>query len=336
VTGTGAGPGWPGELTAVFERSLVAQYASLTSSGRPVMTPVCPYVGDDRRTLDVSTGLTYPAKADRARGNPKVALLYADPVGQGMDDLPVVLVQGHGAVRDADLQANTDRYLRLSASKYPETVRGVPKAVLARMAYYYARIWIEVTPLRVRWWPSRRLESAGAEWRAPTGTVRPASDPPPAGVSPPPWRKPPADWRPAAEHALNRMVLCDLAVVGADGFPVCLPVEPGALDDATVVLRLGPGAPELTSGPACLSFHSHGETFTGQENRAFTGQLLAQPGGYRFVIERALGDWSAAGNRIQVAVGFAAKWPKLTRRLRAEAARRGQPVPRVRFRPPLQ
>ncbi len=74
-------PSWPAELGEVFERELTCEYASLTRSGSPVTLPSTPYVGNG--TLDVSTGLTYPAKAERARRNPKVALLFADPIGAG-------------------------------------------------------------------------------------------------------------------------------------------------------------------------------------------------------------------------------------------------------------
>jgi hypothetical protein len=323
-------PGWPSQLNEVFERSVTAQYTSLTRSGRPVTVPVAPYVGE-RRTLDVSTGLTYPAKADRARGNPKVCLLYADPVGDGMSGQPVVLVQGHGAVRDADLQANTDRYVRVSAVKYPETVKGVPKIMLGRMGYYYARIWIEVTPLRISWWPDRQLDSPPQEWVAPPGTVRPCSDPPPTGASPPPWLQPPADWRPVVRDGLGRLTLSDLSCVDADGYPVCVPVAVGGLEDDSLPVQAGSGAAELVPGPACLSLHTHGEVFAAQENRALVGRLLCEPSGYRFVIERALGNWSAAGNKAQVAMAFAGKGPKLAPRLKAEAARRGQAVPKVRL-----
>ncbi|WP_405088511.1 pyridoxamine 5'-phosphate oxidase family protein [Microbispora sp. NBC_01389] len=103
---------WPREAAELFGRAVVCEYASLTRDGRPVTWPVTPYVGRDG-TLDVSTGLTYPDKAERARRNPRVALLYSDRCsdaeGSGAGRAPVVLVQGRATVRDADLQAGTDR-----------------------------------------------------------------------------------------------------------------------------------------------------------------------------------------------------------------------------------
>src|SRR5262249_58700154 len=100
--------------------------------------------------------------------NPRVALLFADAIGAGSGDAPVVLVQGHAAVRDADLQANTDRYARVSVAKLPASVEGQPKALLKRMVFYYARIWIEVTPLRISSWADRTMSEPAQAWqRAP-------------------------------------------------------------------------------------------------------------------------------------------------------------------------
>src|ERR687886_732155 len=97
------GAGWPEALVPLFERAITVEYTSLTAAGRPITVPITPYLEADGTTLDVSTGLTYPAKAERARRNPKVSLLFADPVGSRLVDPPVVLVQGLATVRDADL-----------------------------------------------------------------------------------------------------------------------------------------------------------------------------------------------------------------------------------------
>jgi Pyridoxamine 5'-phosphate oxidase len=320
---------WPAELLSVFERALTAEYASLTRAGRPVTVPATPYLGTG--TIDVSTGLTYPAKAERARRNPKVALLFADPIGAGDSGAPVVLVQGSAAVRDADLQANTDRYVRSTMMKLPAATKGQPKFVLRRLTFYYARIWVEITPVRIRWWPGRDLGEAAREWLLPEDRPLPVSDPAPPGSQPPAWLDPPQGWREVATRALDALPLADLTVVDADGYPSCVPVTPGRLVRDEVALGLGSGAPELSDGPACLTVHGHDEDFTGQENHTLVGVLVAGADGPRLRIERALADWSLSGNRARVAIGFLAKGRRLAPRLKAEAARRGQPVPRVRM-----
>ncbi len=327
---TGSTASWPAELGQVFERALTCEYASLTRAGGPVTVPSTPYVGDG--TLDVSTGLSYPAKAERARRNPKVALLFADPIGAGRSDLPVVLVQGHAAVRDADLQGNTDRYARVAMAKLPEATKGQPKFLLERMRFYYARIWIEIVPQRISWWDGRELANPPQTWQADPGTALPESDPAPRGRAPAPWLTPPSDWRPIAARALGELPFADLTYVDVDGYPVCLPVEAGALAGEDVPLKIGAGAPELRAGRACLTVHGHDERFTTQENHTLIGSLEpAGEGGPRLHVERALADWSLTGNRAQIAIGFMRKGRLLTPRLKGEAARRGQPVPDVRL-----
>ena len=124
-------------------------------------------MGEGGTTLDVSTGPTHPAKAERARGNPKVALLYSDPVGSGLEEAPVALVQGLATVRNADLQANTDRYVCLSLAKLRAVYEGQPRFVLRSLTcWYFARIWMEVTPMRILWWPLGRLGEPPRGWRA--------------------------------------------------------------------------------------------------------------------------------------------------------------------------
>lgn len=321
---------WPAEVREVCERSLTCEYSSLTRAGAPVTVPTTPYVGDGH--LDVSTGLAYPAKAERARRNPNVALLFADEIGMGGAGgaSPVVLVQGRAAVRDAELQANTDRYVRAAMAKLPEATKGQPKMLLRRMRFYYARIWVEIAPVRIRWWSGRDLAEAPGEWRIDSGAVLPESDPAPSGRQSPAWLAPPAEWREIAARALRELPMADLTVRDGDGYPLCLPVAAGLLQAGDEVpLTIGPGAPELPDGPACLTVHGHDEKFTTQENHTLVGSLHQGPAGPRLHVERALADWSLAGSRLKIAAGFIRKGRALSPRLSAEAARRGQPVPDV-------
>lgn len=193
----------PSEVWQVLDRSVTVEYTSLTRAGAPVMVPVTPYVSDDRTTLDVATGLTYPTKAERARRNPKVSLLYSDPLGSGLVQPPVVLVQGLATVRDTDLQANTDRYARLVMAKTPATFKGQPKFLLRTLDWYFARIWVHVTPLRVWWWDSETMTSEPGQWMAPPETVAPPSDPAPPGKQPGAWLEPPSDWRTTARDVIT-------------------------------------------------------------------------------------------------------------------------------------
>ena len=323
-------PELPEEVWSVLDRSVTVEYTSVTRAGAPIMVPVTPYVSDDRTTLDVSTGLTYPTKAERARRNPKVSLLYSDPVGTGLAQPPVVLVQGLATIRDGDLQANTDRYVRLAMAKMPAAYQGQPKFLLRSLTWYFARIWIQVTPIRVWWWGSKDRPGDPGQWEAPSSAGAPPSDPAPPGRPPAAWLEPPSDWRVIARTVLPRLDHRSLAWIGADGFPVSVPVIGLDQTEAGFRLQLGRCLPDPPAGAACLTVHTHPEEFTGQENRTFLGRIAEGSGEeYDFVVERALADWSIAGNMLARSIGFLRKGRQLRPRLAAEAARRGQPVPRV-------
>ena len=325
---------WPVEAQALFERAITVEYASLTKSGVPIMVPVTPYVSADASTLDVTTGLAYPAKADRARRNPKVTLLFADGVGSGLSKPPVVMVQGLASVRSADLQANTDRYVAASLTKLPAAYRGTPKALLRRLAPYFTRLWIEVTPVRMLSWKSRSLDEEPTEWLATPGTVAPPSDPAPQGRAPGPWLPPPQNWREQASRWVRGLELADVSWVGADGWPVNVPTVAIERTHSGFSVELGPFAPEPQSGPSTLTLHSHSADFSTQENHTFVGTLIQSDSGLTFEADRVLADVSLRGNKIRRTMDFLSKVRLLGTRLDEEAARYGQTAPTIKFQVP--
>jgi hypothetical protein len=322
---------WPADLAELCRRSLVAEYASLTRDGRPITWPLTPYLGEDTATIDVSTGLTYPAKAERARRDPRVAVLFSSRIAPGMSDPAVVLVQGLATVRDADLQANTDRYVREQLAKLPKNFAGIPRFLLRQTAWYFARIYVQVTPLRITSWPGGRLDREPEVWTAPEGTTAPPSDPPPTGPAlASGWSKPAGDWRPFADRA-ERLGAPVLTVAGDDGWP--LPVRCRSSErTADGFLVEPPAGVRIGAGPACLTAHWHNEAFDGQENVVVVGSAEpADDGRVHVRVDRALSDWSLPGGKLSQTVGFLTKGRPLAKRLKVEAARRGQPAPRVRI-----
>jgi hypothetical protein len=85
--------------------------------------------------------------------------------------------------------------------------------------------------------------------------------------------------------------------------------------------------------PACLTFHTHDAGFFFQQNCAFVGRVSeAKDGAIMFGVERVLGTWSLAGGKLATTFDLLfRKRRRLRPRLKAEAARRGQAVPKVRF-----
>lgn len=304
---------------STFQDAVACAYTSLTRDGRPIAWPVTPYPGTGG-TIDVSTGLAYPDKAERARRDPRVALFFEGD--------PVVLVQGRATVRDADLQANTDRYVRESFAKFPDALAGMPWFLLKRTAWYLARIYVEVTPERVTWWPDGDLTRAPQTWTCQPGTTAPASDPAPSGPRLPGRSRPPADWRPYAERA-RRLGRPGVSMV-ADGLPVTVPARSFTPTATGYDLRL-PAGVAAVPGPVCLTFHQHDPGMRWQENVVLLGTAAAR-GDDRLTVtvDRALPDWSLPGDPRKRVLSLLGHGRQLRHRVRAEAARRSQPVPEVR------
>ncbi len=317
---------WPEPVREVFERFLTADVATVTQKGTPVTLPLTPYVGTE--TLDVSTGVTYPAKAERVRRRPKVAMLFHDSYGSGLAEPPTVLVQGVGAVRDADLQTNTDRYVKESLAKLPGAWRGQPRLLVRAQPWYWARIYVEITPILILWWPKGDMSGSPQSWRARTGTALPRSDPAPDGRRPPPWQSEPAGWRERAEHSLANLGPPTLTVIGPEGYPLIGKTEEAALRGEGFRLALPGWIGEKAVRPAaCLTFGAvHGEDFRGQENACFIGEL--RPEG-AFVVERLLPDFSLPSRGLDRYRSFFGARSRLRHRLRTECARRDQAVPKV-------
>ncbi|MGW2222752.1 hypothetical protein ACWCSD_47815 [Nonomuraea sp. NPDC001684] len=236
-------------------------------------------------------------------------------------------MQGRAAVRDADLQAGTDRYVRESLAKTGAGFAGMPWFLVRRLGWYFARIWVEVTPERIVWWPEGDLSRTPEIWTAPADVAAPASDPAPTGPRLPSRSAPPADWRPFAGRAarLGEPVV----TVVTDGMPLAVPTRSAVRTEAGFDLRL-PAGVQAADGPVCLTFHRHGPAMEWQENVVLVGRATGAGDRLSVRVERALNDWSLAGSRRERSRSFLGQGRLLRKRLEAEAARRGQPVPRVR------
>ena len=95
----------PPEVQQVFNSFITTEFTTVDSRGRPICWPLTPYYEQGDPCIDVTTALGYPKKAEDARANPKVSLLFSDPTGSGMDAAPQVLVQGTADVDARDLEA---------------------------------------------------------------------------------------------------------------------------------------------------------------------------------------------------------------------------------------
>jgi hypothetical protein len=313
----------------------VCDYASVKRDGTPITVPLGAFPGENKRTIGISTGVAHPAKAERARANPKVALLYAEPKGLPMDNPPVVLVYGEATVRDSDLQANLDRMVRETMARVAMSQK-MPKFMIRWMGGYMTRIWIEIMPLKILWWPDADLDKAPQVWHAPEGTSAPRSDPRPKPRDTPrtPLVAPPSDWRKEAAFAIEHFQLPTLTVVGQDGYPVPFKVCRSVLEGEGIRVELPAGAPVEPAGRACMTFSTiqvrNGE-MVGNDSRNFLGDAIQDGDGLFFKVKRPLATMSAKMDSLSGILHFIAIVRESARRAKVEAARRDQPVPKVRL-----
>ena len=75
----------PQEIQSVFTNFVTTEFTTIDRVGQPITWPLTPYYHPGDPCIDVTTGLGYPKKADEARVNPKVGMLFSDPTGSGLE-----------------------------------------------------------------------------------------------------------------------------------------------------------------------------------------------------------------------------------------------------------
>jgi hypothetical protein len=314
----------PPEVQSVFERFITTELTTVDRSGQPITWPVTPYYTPGGPCVDVTTGLGYPKKANDARANPLVSLLFSDPTGSGLSDAPMVLVQGAAEVDDRDLEANRGRYARESAAKLPAISKMMPPERLQRfVSWYFTRIYIHVRPERVYLWPGGDVAAEPRLFDAHMEEVRSGHSEeqerfhaePEGGAS---------SWDARLEELGTKYPTAVLSIVCPDGFPFSVRI-PVAVDAAARWVRIE-GAPSgipLQPGLACLTAHVHNDEFTWQQNFQVRGDLAHAEDGWVLVPRRLVGGFEAPSSRLAMLRANAAKARRFRRTAKRELARRG-------------
>ena len=280
------------EVRDAFGSFVTCEYVTIGSHQQPIAWPVTPYYEDGAPCIDVTTGLGYPKKADDARRDPHVALLFSDPTGSGIDSGIKVLVQGMAEVDDRDLTANRERYWRESGEKLPATKEmHPPKLIRGLFDWYYTRIYVHVRPERVFVWSNGDLTAPPEILGARMDEVRAGHSQEPLEPHEPGIGGSVA-WDPRIEQLDRRYDSAVLAWVAPDGFPLAVRV-PVSLDrDAKrILLGASPAGLPLTSGRACVTAHAHSPDFTWQENFQVRGDLIEANGGWALVPRKLVGGF---------------------------------------------
>ncbi len=280
----------PQEVREAFERFITCELTTVDAKQQPIVWPVTPYYSSGAATLDTSTGLGYPKKANDARRNPQVAILFSDPTGSGIQTGIHVLVQGAAEVDDRDLEGNRERYRRESAVKLPRGRAVMPPRFLDGIAAWYVnRIYIKVRPERVFVWPDGDIAKQPAchgahveEVRSGHSEERLEAHEPPAGGS--------IAWDERVDQLGRRYGTAVLAWVAPDGFPLAVRV-PIAVDAGAdrISLGAGPAGLPMIEGRACLTAHGHDPDFKWRENFQVRGDLVRTAEGWALVPRKLVG-----------------------------------------------
>jgi len=280
----------PEDVQSVFARFVTTEYTTIDSAGHPITWPVTPYYSPSAGAIDVTTGIGYPKKARDAQANPRVALLFSDPTGCGLDSPPAVLVQGTAKVDDADLDANQERYASESSEKLPATQSMYPpKPLRGLFRWYLARIYVYVRPERIYVWPRGDFAAEPQLLDARVEEVRSGRSEEPE-VSPESPEGGSEAWDGRMDELGARYPTAVLALVAPDGFPfaVRVPIEVDRAAHRVRITAEPPGAP-LQAGLACLTAHAHHPEFRWQRNFQVRGDLVRERDGWALVPHRLIG-----------------------------------------------
>jgi len=258
--------------------------------------------------LAVTTALGMPRKAEHARRNPRVALLFSDATGAGIERPSMILVQGTAVVDDDDLDANRARYRGDTAAK-PTGPTEAPRA--RGHDWYFTRIYIQVQPERVYVW---RDGDVGMQ---PTLYGEHSAAP---GASPPAYRGTPRADRRIAEIG-SRYETAVLSAIGPEGFPVSIRL-PMTADrrGRSIAIDVAPAGVELRPGPVCVTAHDHDPELRWTRNFQVRGDLVADEHGWVVVPQRTIGGFELppTGSLVRAVANL----PKIRRFRRAAARQR--------------
>ena len=261
-------------VRSVVDGYRTAELATLGRSGAPIAWPATPLYRPESGTFLFTTAIGFPQKAYNVRRDPRVALLFSEPTGSGLEGMPQVLVQGTATCTDELVtspgghEGLEDWWLRIWSRQPNGQALGADPVTRRLMEWYYQRLLITVTPTRVHVRPA--LPSQASAARSDGGRARRGST---SGE---------------AAAVLSGYDSAVLAARDAGGHPWLLRVRPD-LDPGTGVLGLDvPDDEPVQPGPASLLVHRHDEQLWNMSSGVVAGDLVRRDEGWGLVPTRVV------------------------------------------------
>jgi hypothetical protein len=146
----------PHEIEAVFREFRSCELSTCSKDGTPVTWPVEPHYQPEKGRFLITTSIGLAQKAYNIRRNPHVSMFFSNPTASGLVDPPAILVQGDAKAPDeikTTFTGELAEFGRIAFSRQPAAKSYSSNLVMRYLFdWYYMRLLIYVTPLRILWW----------------------------------------------------------------------------------------------------------------------------------------------------------------------------------------
>lgn len=242
----------------VLDAYRTCEFATLAKDGTPLAWPTSPFRQQDGTVL-ITTSIGFAQKALNVRRDGRVALLFSDPTGSGLEDPGQVFIGGRARCSELTTSpAGLEEFWSMLFFRQPSS-RGYSLPVArSLMDWYYMRLLITVTPERV-------LERPAGSAARPA-LARPSGSPGLAEA----WRTARRSGLPGARE-LARYPSAVLAARDVDGGITLARCVPRPAEGGYLVAS-APGA-DPAEGPASLLVHRHDDKLSGASFALVRGRI---------------------------------------------------------------
>ncbi|NUM44018.1 MAG: pyridoxamine 5'-phosphate oxidase family protein [Anaerolineales bacterium] len=151
------------------------EFTTLAKDGTPITWPVYPMYLARRGQILIASPIGYPQKALHVRRNPRVSLLYSEPTGSGLTSPARVLIQGLAEAPDTihtSSDASDPEIFAEVLGQIKRVMKYQPNTTIYLanpftqwlMDWYFMRLTILVTPIRIRWWEGEDFSLRPHDW----------------------------------------------------------------------------------------------------------------------------------------------------------------------------
>lgn len=255
-------------VSPVIGQYRTCEFATVGRSGTPIAWPAVTSYRHGQCTFVITTSIGLPQKAYNVRRNPKVALLFSDPTGSGLNGMPEVLVQGVATCPDTVVTspAGLEDYWAQVFTRQPFGQLYGSSALGRRlMSWYYRRLVITVAVTGVHSRPG--LSTSDPLTRAITGRTR-------------------GDAFTASARQLPGYRSAVLATTDEHGTPCLIRLRPEVDADSGAFLLDVPPDAHPRPGPASMLCHSHDAKLWSLKSFVVVGNLEERDGRWALICHR--------------------------------------------------